>query len=51
MGIVGVPAGIRGVRQVGTGNGGRVPGALPAVVLLQLLHLHRAEYPKRCAHP
>lgn len=41
---MGVAAGSRGFRQVGTGDGRRVPGAVTAVVLLQLFHLHRAEH-------
>lgn len=44
-------AGLCRLRQGGAAAGGRVLGAVPAVLLLQLLHLHRAQRPQRPACP
>lgn len=42
-------AGARSVRGVGQANGRSVPGALAAVLLLQLRYLHRAQHSQRAA--
>ena len=44
-----LPAGACGLRQVRAADGGRVSGSLAALLLLRLLHLYRAQHPKRPA--